>query len=71
MRAMPPSSPDVSARMSRQTSRDTRAERAVRQLLLASGCRYRTHYPVPGIPKRKIDIAFTRAKLAVLVDGCF
>lgn len=29
------------------------------------------HYPVPGMHRRKIDIAFTRARLAVLIDGCF
>ncbi|WP_329127844.1 very short patch repair endonuclease [Streptomyces sp. NBC_01465] len=57
--------------MSRQTSRDTTAERSVRQLLHASGHRYRIHYPVPDMPRRKIDIAFTRAKVAVLIDGCF
>ncbi|TJZ52842.1 very short patch repair endonuclease [Streptomyces piniterrae] len=71
MRAALPSSPDVSARMSRQTNRDTNAERAVRQLLHAAGYRYRIHYPVPAMPRRKIDIAFPRAKLAVLIDGCF
>lgn len=71
MCAASPSSPDVSARMSRQTSRDTSAEWAVRQLLHASGYRYRIHYPVPGMRRRKIDIAFTRARLAVLIDGCF
>ena len=26
---------------------------------------------VPGAPRRTIDIAFTKAKLAVFVDGCF
>lgn len=28
-------------------------------------------YPVPGQRRRTIDIAFTRARLAVFVDGCF
>lgn len=71
MRVLHPSSPLVSARMSRQTNRDTSAEWAVRQLLHASGYRYRIHYPVPGMRRRKIDIAFTGVRLAVLIDGCF
>jgi len=66
-----PSSPDVSARMSRQASKDTSAELAVRRLLHAAGLRYRVEYPVPGMARRRIDIAFTRAKVAVLIDGCF
>lgn len=28
-------------------------------------------YPVPGMPRRRMDIAFTRTKVAVFVDGCF
>lgn len=28
-------------------------------------------YPVPGSPRRTIDVAFTRARVAVFVDGCF
>lgn len=66
-----PSSPGVSARMSRQASRDTKPEVAVRKLLHASGYRYRLNERVPGMPRRTIDIAFTRAKVAVLIDGCF
>ncbi|MFD4942355.1 very short patch repair endonuclease [Streptomyces sp. NPDC058409] len=66
-----PSSPDVSARMSRQASRDTAPEVAVRKLLHASGYRYRLNERVPGMSRRTIDIAFTRAKVAVLIDGCF
>ncbi|MGW2559115.1 very short patch repair endonuclease [Streptomyces sp. NPDC001514] len=66
-----PSSPGVSQRMSRQASRDTTAEVAVRRLLHASGHRYRLHVRVPGMPRRTIDIAFTRAKVAVFLDGCF
>ncbi|MFI1431218.1 very short patch repair endonuclease [Streptomyces lydicus] len=57
--------------MSRQTNRETDAERVVWQLLRAAGYRYRIHCPVPVMPRRKIDIASTRAKLAVLMDGCF
>ncbi|MGY1500508.1 very short patch repair endonuclease [Streptomyces sp. QTS52] len=57
--------------MSRQASKDTGAELAVRRLLHASGLRYRVEYPVPGMPRRRLDLAFTRAKVAVLIDGCF
>lgn len=68
---MKPLSPAVSARMSRQASKDTAAELAVRRLLHAGGLRYRVEYPVPGMARRRIDVAFTSVKLAVLIDGCF
>lgn len=71
MNGMTPSSPGVSARMSRQASKDTAVELAVRRLLHAAGLRYRVEYPVPGLPRRRIDVAFPRAKVAVLIDGCF
>ncbi|MEU0105863.1 very short patch repair endonuclease [Streptomyces sp. NPDC006251] len=57
--------------MSRQASKDTAVELAVRRLLHAAGLRYRVEYPVPGMPRRRIDVAFPRAKVAVLIDGCF
>ncbi|WP_328683051.1 very short patch repair endonuclease [Streptomyces sp. NBC_00343] len=66
-----PSSAAVSARMSRQNSRDTAPEVAVRRLLHAEGLRYRVNVPVPGIPRRTIDIVFPKAKIAIFMDGCF
>ncbi|MFE9266519.1 hypothetical protein ACFYNH_00805 [Streptomyces anthocyanicus] len=52
-----PSSLAVSARISRQGSRDTAPDITVRQLLHASGLRYRVDVPVPGMARRTIDIA--------------
>lgn len=65
------SSPAVSARMSRQASRDTQPEMTVRRLLHADGLRYRVHYPVPGMPRRSMDIAFSKLRIAVFLDGCY
>ena len=61
----------VSARMSTLRRRDTAPELELRRLLHAAGLRYRVAYPVPGRPRRSIDVAFTRRKVAVFVDGCF
>ncbi|MFD3439614.1 very short patch repair endonuclease [Streptomyces sp. NPDC058685] len=66
-----PSSAAVSARMSRQVSRDTAPEVAVRKLLHGAGLRYRVNVPVPGMRRRTIDIVFGKAKVAVFLDGCF
>ncbi|MFJ5076088.1 very short patch repair endonuclease [Streptomyces sp. NPDC088553] len=57
--------------MSRQASKNTAAELAVRRLLHAAGLRYRVEFPVPGMARRRIDVAFTSVKVAVLIDGCF
>ncbi|MDO8147491.1 very short patch repair endonuclease [Isoptericola sp. b515] len=57
--------------MSAARRRDTKPEVDVRRLLHAQGLRYRVAYRVPGKPRRTIDIAFTRAKVAVFLDGCF
>ena len=66
-----PSSPAVQARLSRQRVRDTAPELALRQLLHAGGLRYRVDVaPLPGL-RRRADVVFTRARLAVFVDGCF
>ncbi|MFG2117810.1 very short patch repair endonuclease [Streptomyces sp. NPDC048710] len=57
--------------MSQQPHLDASQELAVRRILHRAGLRYRVHVPVPGLPRRRIDIAFTRQKVAVLLDGCF
>ena len=61
----------ITARMSRVRKRDNGPELAVRRRLHAAGLRYRVAYPVPGQRRRTIDIAFTRVRLAVFIDGCF
>jgi DNA mismatch endonuclease (patch repair protein) len=61
----------TSARMSLQRSEDTEPEMVLRRRLHAMGLRYRVHMPVPGLPRRRVDIMFTRARVAVFVDGCF
>jgi DNA mismatch endonuclease (patch repair protein) len=65
------SSPGVSSRMSQLRRRDTLPELRLRQALHAAGWRYRVNYPVPGLRRRSIDVAFTRWRVAVFVDGCF
>lgn len=67
----PASSTRVTAQMKVQRRRDTLPEVLVRRALFARGARYRVNYPVPGNRRRTIDIAFTRSKIAVFIDGCF
>lgn len=57
--------------MSQQARRETRPELSLRRELFRQGLRYRIQWPVPGSPRRKIDIAFPGLRVAVLVDGCF
>ena len=52
-------------------TRDTPCELAIRRLLHANGFRYRVDYRALPAVRRKADIVFTRAKVAVFVDGCF
>jgi DNA mismatch endonuclease (patch repair protein) len=52
-------------------NRDTRAELVLRSMVHASGLRYRVaRPPVTGI-RRTADMVFSRARIAVFVDGCF
>ncbi|TGZ17824.1 very short patch repair endonuclease [Streptomyces sp. S816] len=57
--------------MSRQKSRNTQVEIALRRALHAAGLRYRVHRrPLKGV-RREADVVFGPAKVAVFVDGCF
>lgn len=67
----PTTDPRTAARMSRQARKDTTPEMLLRRELHRRGLRYRIEYPLPGMRRRRADIAFTRAKVAVFVDGCF
>jgi DNA mismatch endonuclease (patch repair protein) len=58
----------VRRQMKAMPRRDTGVELAVRRALHKLGLRYRTHLRgLPGTP----DIALTKARVAVFVDGCF
>lgn len=61
----------TSTRMSRQKTRGTTPEIALRKALYGLGLRYRVQWRVPGLPRRTIDIAFPGRRVAVFVDGCF
>lgn len=50
--------------------RDTPGELALRSALHAMGFRYRVDVTLPGT-RRRADVVFRAARLAVFVDGCF
>lgn len=56
--------------MVHQRRRDTGPEMAIRRLLYARGLRYRVDVPLPGM-RRRADLVFISARVAVFVDGCF
>lgn len=65
------SSDGVRRRMQAQATRDTGPELAVRRLLHAAGLRYRVdRAPLAGL-RRRADLVFGPAKVAVFIDGCF
>jgi DNA mismatch endonuclease (patch repair protein) len=66
-----PSSPAVSARMSRARSEDTTPELELRSELHRRGLRFRVHRPLAFNRRRRADIVFPREQIAVFVDGCF
>ncbi|WP_203972754.1 very short patch repair endonuclease [Planotetraspora silvatica] len=65
------SSPATRAVMRGNRSRDTRPERILRSAVYALGLRYRVAFPPMSGLRRTADMVFTRAKVAVFVDGCY
>lgn len=51
--------------------RDTSTELAIRRELHSRGFRYRVDYPPVAGLRRRADVVFTRARLAVFIDGCY
>lgn len=50
---------------------NTKPELLLRRELHRRGMRYRIHVTVCSSPRRVVDIVFSRARVAVFVDGCF
>lgn len=69
----PPGPSHRSANLRAIRRRDTAPERAVRSALHRLGLRFRVDYPVCDGLARPVrpDVAFTRVKVAVFIDGCF
>lgn len=51
--------------------RDTAPELAVRRLVHAAGLRYRVDAKPLAELNRRADLVFTKAKVAVFIDGCY
>ena len=65
------SSPAARAVMQANRRRDTSPELLVRRAVHALGLRYRVDAkPLPEL-NRRADLVFTKAKVAVFVDGCY
>jgi DNA mismatch endonuclease (patch repair protein) len=58
-------------RMRAVRGRDTAPEVALRKALHGRGLRFRVDVPIIAGSRRRADIVFSRARLAVFVDGCF
>lgn len=65
------SSEVVRKRMERQNRRDTKPEMDLRRALWRKGLRYRVDRPPIKGMRRRADIVFGPARVAVYVDGCF
>jgi DNA mismatch endonuclease, patch repair protein len=58
--------------MRRNRRRDSRPEIAIRSALHRRGLRFRVDFPLRSDARLiRPDVVFTRARLAIFVDGCF
>jgi DNA mismatch endonuclease (patch repair protein) len=76
MPATPPpdswaTSPTVRKTMQGNRRRDTRPELAIRRAVHARGLRYRVDSRPLKTVRRTADLVFSRARVAVFIDGCF
>jgi DNA mismatch endonuclease (patch repair protein) len=68
----PPASTQlVRSRMRATPRRDTRAELAVRSALHRLGLRFRVDRRLLSESRGRVDVAFTGARVALFIDGCF
>src|SRR5262245_59572244 len=58
-------------RMKAARPANTDPEVALRRLLHAAGLRFRVDHPALVGSRRRVDIVFRTAQVAVFVDGCF
>jgi DNA mismatch endonuclease (patch repair protein) len=65
------SSEGVRRSMQANKSRDTKPELALRRAVHALGLRYRVSARPLAAVRRTADMVFTKAKVAVFLDGCF
>ena len=68
-----PTDPSVTKRMRSNRRTDTKPEVLLRSVLHQSGLRFRKDHPIKLPDGRTVrsDIAFTRKRVAVFLDGCF
>jgi len=59
--------------MAANRRRDTQPEVKIRSLLHRMGYRFRVDFPIAVSGRRPVraDVAFTRKRVAVFIDGCF
>ncbi|WP_101639483.1 very short patch repair endonuclease [Brevibacterium aurantiacum] len=57
--------------MSRQKAKNIAPKVELRRELRRLGLGYRIQLPLPGMPRRRCDVGFIGAQVAVFVNGCF